>query len=92
MPYCEKSPFRNIYHIHESVLCKNIPFFITCLQTLGKDNYCTIINSNKNLPTFIPCHLEMALSGLNALNVLNDLKAVRLALLSKTKLRIETCK
>merc|ERR1712029_447024 len=39
---------------------------------------------------FIPCHLEIALSGLKALNVLNDLKAVKLALLSRTKLRIET--
>ena len=74
------------------VYAKKIPIFFTCLQTLGIDNYCTIINCNKYLPTFIPCHLEMALSGLNALKVLNDLKAVRLALLSKTKLRIETCK
>ena len=47
---------------------------------------------SRGLHTFIPCHLEMALSGLNARNVLNDLKAVRLALPSIAKLRMETCK
>ncbi len=45
-----------------------------------------------NLITFIPCHLEMALSGLKALKVLNDLNAVKLALPSTAKLRIETFK
>ncbi len=48
--------------------------------------------SNINLITFIPCHLEMALSGLKALKVLNDLNAVKLALPSTAKLRIETFK
>ena len=47
---------------------------------------------NINLITFIPCHLEMALSGLKALKVLNDLNAVKLALPSTAKLRIETFK
>ena len=42
--------------------------------------------------TFMPCHREMALSGLNARSVLRDRSAVRLALPSMAKLSMETCK
>lgn len=42
--------------------------------------------------TFIPCHREMALSGRKARKVLSDLKAVKFALDSKTRLRIDTYK
>ena len=38
----------------------------------------------------MPCHLEMALSGLSALSVLSDLSAVRLALPSTAKLKMDT--
>lgn len=48
-------------------------------------------NLSTSFITFIPCHLEMALSGLKALKVLNDRKAVRLALPSMAKLKMDTC-
>ena len=38
----------------------------------------------------MPCHLEIALKGLNALKVLKDLKAVRLELPSTARLKTET--
>ena len=38
----------------------------------------------------MPCHLEMALSGLSALSVLSDLSAVGLALPSTAKLKMDT--
>ncbi len=41
---------------------------------------------------FIPCHLEMALSGLSALKVLRERRAVRLALPSIARLRMDTCR
>ncbi len=40
--------------------------------------------------TFIPCHLEIALSGLRARSVLSDLSAVRFALPSIARLRMDT--
>jgi hypothetical protein len=39
----------------------------------------------------MPCHLDMARKGRNALKVLRDRKAVRLELPSTAKLRTETC-
>ena len=38
----------------------------------------------------MPCHLEIALKGLKALKVLNDLKAVRFELPSTARLKTET--
>jgi hypothetical protein len=38
----------------------------------------------------MPCHLEIALKGLRARSVLSDLSAVKLALPSTAKLKIET--
>ena len=40
--------------------------------------------------TFMPCHLEMARRGLSALNVLSDLRAVKLALPSMARLKMDT--
>ena len=46
--------------------------------------------SSTFIRTFMPCHLEMARKGLKALKVLKDLKAVKLALPSMARLKMET--
>lgn len=40
----------------------------------------------------IPCHLEMALSGLNARKVLRDLNTFKFSFSSINKLNTDTCK
>ena len=42
------------------------------------------------IDTFIPCHLEIALRGRKALNVLKDLRAVKFALPSIARLKMDT--
>ena len=49
------------------------------------------VNSIDTLRTFMPCHRDIARNGLSARRVRNERSAVRFALPSIARLRIDTC-